>query len=47
MSVTLTPVAILGLIVGQFLSKRISETYFKTLVLIILLLTGSVMLLSL
>ena len=47
MSVTLTPVAILGLIVGQFLSKRISETYFKALVLAILLLTGSVMLLSL
>jgi len=47
MSAMLTPVAILGLIVGQFLSKRISETYFKALVLAILLLTGSVMLLSL
>ena len=47
MSALLTPVAIAGLIVGQFLSKRISETYFKALVLIILLLMGSIMLLSL
>ena len=47
MSAILTPVAIAGLIVGQLLSKRISETYFKALVLFILLLMGSVMLLSL
>jgi uncharacterized membrane protein YfcA len=43
----LTPVAIIGLFVGQLLSKKISEAYFKALVLIILLMTGSVMLLNL
>jgi len=47
MSGILTPVAIIGLIVGQLVSKRISEAYFKVLVLIILLMTGSVMLLNL
>ena len=47
MSGILTPVAIIGLIVGQLVSNRISEAYFKVLVLIILLMTGSVMLLNL
>lgn len=47
MSGILTPVAIIGLITGQLLSKKISEKYFKALVLIILLMTGSVMLLNL
>ena len=47
MSAMLTPVAILGLVAGQWLSKKISEQYFKAVVLIILLMTGSIMLLNL
>jgi len=42
----LIPIAVLGAMVGHWLSDKISENYFKLVVLLILLLTGSLMLLN-
>ncbi|MDG1708268.1 MAG: sulfite exporter TauE/SafE family protein [Emcibacteraceae bacterium] len=46
-SLIVTPAALLGVIVGHQLSKKINEKMFKGLILIILLLTGLFMLLNL
>jgi uncharacterized membrane protein YfcA len=42
----LIPIAVLGAMVGHWLSDKISENYFKLVVLVILLLTGCIMLLN-
>jgi len=43
----LTPSALVGVVAGHLLSKRINPELFKGLVLLILLLTGLFMLLNL
>ncbi len=43
----LSPPALIGVIAGDFLSKRINQKYFKGLVLVILLMTGLFMLFNL
>jgi len=47
LAAALTPSALVGMVVGHLLSKRINQQVFKGLVLVILLLTGLFMLLNL